>query len=227
MNRKRAVTRKLPLKIITYARNPLGPVLQKLLYFYSRTFPPRLISTSIILTTDPAPVLLLNFAAISKWSGNEAKRKNYENNGGDQGKAGRSKRWNDEQTTFSTRRQFTRIITHKPRNFCRMKKYFSGSPTIFLNAFRELREWAVRSRQSTLSPESREIGGRTALLIQRESSYANVLRNIRHEISTVRLQRFKFLHVPSRPLAQIVCIQFVKLKTLQISTKAAQLPRRR
>lgn len=124
MNRKRAVTRKLPLKIITYARNPLGLVLQKLLYFYSRTFPPRLVSTSIILTTDPAPVLLLNFAAISKPA---MKRKGKTTKTmEDQGKVERSKRWNNEQTTFSTRRQFTRIITHKPRNFCRMKKYFSN-----------------------------------------------------------------------------------------------------
>lgn len=29
--------------------------------------------------------------------------------------------------TFGTKRQFIRVITHKPQNFHPMKKYFSGS----------------------------------------------------------------------------------------------------
>lgn len=68
MNHKRAVTQRLPPKVafITYAQNCLEPVLQKLLYFYSRTFPSRLVPRSIILTTGPATILLLNFAALSK-----------------------------------------------------------------------------------------------------------------------------------------------------------------
>lgn len=77
MNRKRAVTLKLPVKIITYARNRLGPVLQKLLYFYSWTFPPRLIYRTI-LTIHFISVLLPIFAALSK-IGDETKKKNYEN----------------------------------------------------------------------------------------------------------------------------------------------------
>jgi len=58
--------------------------------------------------------------------------------------------------------------------------------TMLFNAFSELREQAVvYSRQSTLSTGSGKISGRTVLLIQSESSYANVLRNIRREISRI------------------------------------------
>ena len=79
MNHKHAVTLKLPAEIITYARNRLGPVLQKLLHFYSWTFPPRLIPMNIILKIRSILILLPIFAALFKISKNKAKKKKYEN----------------------------------------------------------------------------------------------------------------------------------------------------
>jgi len=80
MNHKHAVTLKLPAEIITYARNRLGPVLQKLLlHFYSWTFPPRLIPMSIILKIRSILILLPIFATLFKTSKNKAKKKKYEN----------------------------------------------------------------------------------------------------------------------------------------------------
>lgn len=61
--------------------------------------------------------------------------------------------------------------------FC-FRRYFSTRPVNFENI-------AIHSRQSTLSTGSGKISGRTVLLIQSESSYANVLRNIRREISRI------------------------------------------
>jgi len=81
--------------------------------------------------------------------------------------------------------QFIRVITDKPQNFHPMRIFLSPAPTVFLNAFGKLREQAICSRQSILSTGSREISGRTVLLIQSESSYANILRNIRREISRI------------------------------------------
>lgn len=121
-----------------------------------------------------------------------------------------------------TREQFARVITQKPRNF-RQQRVFS-TLTIFLNAFVKFRRrsilfttkyfvvGAMRNRWATTSlanSKGKQLCKRTA----RHSPWT--LKD------TVHLLKLKFLRVPSRSLEQIVCIQFAKLRTVQISAEAA------
>lgn len=146
MNRKRAVTRRLPPKVafITYARNCLGPVLQKLLYFYSRTFPSRLVPRSIILTTGPATILLLNFAALSKptMKQKEEVQKQWERSRGKRREKQMERRADNiryEKTVYW--RNYSQTAKLPPKNI-------SLASTTFLNAFGELRIRTVCLRRA-------------------------------------------------------------------------------